>query len=44
MRELNNAELLFVNGGDTLYDEAKRFVNEQLPDFIEGFKDGWNGK
>ncbi|WP_155839017.1 hypothetical protein [Butyrivibrio sp. LB2008] len=45
MRELNSAELVSVNGGDeTIYDKAKRFVLEQAPDFIEGFKDGWNGK
>ena len=44
MRDLNSAELVSVNGGDSIYDEVKRFVMEQAPDFVRGFKDGWNGK
>ena len=41
---INQQELMEIEGGNIfdIYREGVEFVNNRLPDLIEGIKDGWN--
>ena len=43
---INQQELMEIEGGNIfdIYREGVEFVNNRLPDLIEGIKDGWNGR
>ena len=44
MTKLNNNEICAINGGGTLrdiYEDVRYLVTEAIPDFVDGFLDGW---
>ena len=43
---INQQELMEIEGGNIFdyYDGVVEFVNNKLPDLIEGIKDGWNSR
>lgn len=41
LTEIENSELMMINGGGWLYD-LYRIIVEEKDDFVAGFKDGFN--
>jgi len=45
MKNLSQQQLEVINGGGAvkeIYEDVRDFVNNNLEDFVQGIKDGWN--